>query len=94
MKPGQDNGWGKWVGRLMSENIPGTNETYAVRLEAIKNDMQASFKTVWSKEQYKEFEEWRVNPTEIENVPGSPNDGLAKRITDRVKELGGGDQDD
>ena len=87
-QPGKDHGWGRWVARIMSETIPGTNESYGTRIESVKNDMRASFKHVWSAAQYKEFEAWGVDPTEIEKVPGSPNEQLAERVMQRAREFG------
>ncbi|MEE8107441.1 MAG: hypothetical protein V3T86_18045 [Planctomycetota bacterium] len=86
--PRQNNGMGKWIGRILSETIPGTNETYAARLGVVTDNMKATFKRSWSATQYREFEEWGVNPTEITGIPGSPNDALGKRIMQRAKDLG------
>ena len=87
-EPGKDPGWGPWFGRVVSEKIPGTGQTYGARIEAVKADMRARFKKDWSPEQYREFEEWGVDPTEIEQVPGSPNEKLMQRIAERAKQLG------
>ena len=87
-EPGKDHGWGKWIGRVMTEKIPGSDETYGTRVEAIKRDMRATFQKSWTPEQYKEFTEWGVDPTEIENVPGTPHKELEKRIFDQARRLG------
>ena len=87
-EPGKDHGFGLWIGRIMSEKLPGTDITYATRIESVKKSMRTTFKRDWSEEQYREFTEWKVDPTEIENVPGSPNEALGKRIMDRVGTLG------
>jgi hypothetical protein len=87
-EPGKDPGWGLWFARVLSEKVPGTDETYGTRIEAVKTGMRATFKREWSEAQYKEFEEWGVDPTEIENVPGGPNEALVKRITERARALG------
>ncbi|MHC4411286.1 MAG: hypothetical protein ACYS0F_20065 [Planctomycetota bacterium] len=87
-QPGKDHGFGRWIGRVMSEKIPGTNDTYATRIEAVKNSMRATFQKEWTAEQYKEFKAWGVDPTEIEKVPGSPNEALRKRIMERAAALG------
>lgn len=87
-EPGKDHGFGRWIARVLSEKIPGSDETYATRIEAVKSDMRATFKREWSEAQYREFEEWGVDPTEIEKVPGSPNDALGKRIVERARRLG------
>ena len=87
-QPGKDHGWGRLVGRIGSEKIPGTNETYGARIESVKNAMRASFKREWSPAQYREFKEWKVDPTEIQKVRGSPNADLWKRVAERARELG------
>ena len=93
-QPGKDQGWGPWFARVASEKIPGTNQTYSARIEAVRNGINATFKREWSKEQFREFQEWGVNPTEIENVPGSPYAELGKRIMERARELGADIDDD
>jgi len=87
-QPGTDHGWGRWVARVTTEKIPGTDETYGARIESVKNEMRATFRRQWSAAQYKEFEEWGVDPTEIEKVPGSPNAELWKRVAERARALG------
>jgi len=88
-EPGKDHGFGRWVSRYLTEKIPGTDETYAARTEAVKNEVRASFKRDWSEAQYREFQEWGLDPTEIKDVPGSPNEALFReRIVPRLKELG------
>lgn len=87
-EPGKDHGFGRWIARVLSEKVPGSEDTYAARIEAVKSNMRATFKRDWSAAQYREFEEWGVDPTEIEKVPGSPNDALGKRIVERARRLG------
>ncbi|MHC4136874.1 MAG: hypothetical protein ACYS0K_18100 [Planctomycetota bacterium] len=87
-QPGKDQGFGRWIARVLSEKIPGTDETYAVRIESVKTAMRATFKRDWSEAQYQEFEEWGVDPTEIQKVPGSPNELLEKRVVERARRLG------
>jgi hypothetical protein len=84
----KDPGWGKWIGRIVTEKIPGTDETYSERLETIKRRVNGEFKRTWTPEQYKEYEAWGVNPTEIKGVPESPEVELAKRIMDRARMFG------
>jgi hypothetical protein len=86
--PGKDHGFGRWIGRLLSEKIPGTDVTYGKRIEAVKESMRATFKKEWTVEQFKEFQEWGLDPTEIQKVPGSPNEALEKRILARASVLG------
>lgn len=87
-EPGKDHGWGPWFWRVMGEKIPGTDETYGARIESVKATMRATFKRDWTEAQYKEFEEWALDPTEVQNVPGSPNEALGKRIADLARRLG------
>jgi hypothetical protein len=87
-RPGKNQGWGPWFVKVMSEKIPGTDETYGKRIEGVKNEMKALFKRTWTPAQYKEFEDWGVDPTEVEKVPGSSNAELEKRIVQRARELG------
>lgn len=93
-EPGKDHGFGLWLARVLGEKIPGTDETYGARIESVKQRMRAAFKREWSDAQYKEFEAWGVDPTEVENVPGSPNEALMKRITERARALGAVLQED
>jgi hypothetical protein len=87
-EPGKDHGWGQWLARVLNEKVPGTDATYAARIEAVKGSMRASFERDWSKEQYREFLEWGVDPTEIQGVRDSPNVALVERITARARMLG------
>ncbi|MCK6460807.1 MAG: hypothetical protein L6Q95_13055 [Planctomycetes bacterium] len=87
-EPGKDPGWGPWFARVLTEKVPGTDETYGARIEAVKKGMRATFQREWSKAQYEEFEAWGVDPTEIESVPGSPNEALWKRVAERARQLG------
>ncbi|MHC4472971.1 MAG: hypothetical protein ACYS99_18640 [Planctomycetota bacterium] len=88
-KPDTDPGWWpKWLGRVITERIPGSSETYAVRIDAVKASMLARFREIFSKEQYAEFEQWGVDPIEIEDIEDSPGEALEKRIVDRARELG------
>jgi hypothetical protein len=93
-RPGTDPGWRQWFVRVVSEKIPGTNETYGARIEAVKQTMRATFKREWSPEQFREFHEWGVDPTEVQEVPGSPNKQLEQRIVARARELGAEIPDD
>ncbi len=93
-EPGKDNGWGRFFARVVSEKIPGTDETYGARIESVKIAMRATFKRDWSEAQYREFEEWGVDPTEIEKVPGSPNEALGKRVVERAASLSAESPDD
>jgi hypothetical protein len=87
-KQGEDPGWGKWFVRVVSEKVPGTDQTYGTRIEAEKASMRGTFRRIFSKEQYGEFEGWRVDPVEIRGIVGSPGEALGLRITERAKEMG------
>ena len=93
-QPGKDHGWGPLFALIVSEKIPGTDETYGTRIESVKNRMRETFKRDWSEAQYREFEQWGVDPTEIEKVPDSPNTALMERIMERAKTLGADIPDD
>ena len=71
----QSLAWGKWFGRVMTEKVPGSDETYGMRIDAIKKAMNAQFKETWTKAQYKEYRDWNVDPNEIEDVPGHAPQG-------------------
>ncbi|MHC5010970.1 MAG: hypothetical protein ACYTG6_08480, partial [Planctomycetota bacterium] len=62
-KPGTPIDWGKWYGGVVSNQVPGTNQTYAARIEEVKASMRTTFRGIWSEEQYAEFEAWGVDPT-------------------------------
>lgn len=93
-EPGKEHGFGAWFQRIAKEKIPGTDQTYAKRIESVKNGMRETFKREWSAEQYREFQEWGVDPTEIAKVPDSPFDRLGERIKERGRALGANIPDD
>lgn len=75
-------------GRLMSEKVPGTDETYAAQAEAVKARLRTSFQRDFSTTQYATFETWRMDPTEIKDIPGSPWKDLEGRVLERARALG------
>ena len=79
--------WGEWVKRVSSDSIPGSNETYAARVQKIKQSMRDRFRRVWTEEQYAEYESWGVDPFHITHIEGSPGDRLLERIKVRANEL-------
>jgi len=85
--PGRDHGWGPWIGRVTTIKVPGTDQTYAERVEVVKASVRQAFKRTFSDEQWKEYEDWGADPIEIEDVPGSPNEALGERIRARAQEL-------
>ena len=86
--PGKDHGWGKWIARVTTLKVPGTNETYGARIEAVKASVRDSFRRTFSKEQYAEYEAWGVDPIEVKGIAGSPAEALERRVRDRIKQLG------
>jgi len=79
--------WGKWLGRLQTEKVPGTDLTYAARLEQTKAEVREGFRRVMSPEQYTEFEEWAFDPTEVEGISESPWNDFGQRVAARAAEL-------
>ena len=60
----------------------------AQRAEGVKHQLRESFKRAWKPEQYATFEQWRMDPTEVQGVPGSPWKQIESRVVDRAKQLG------
>jgi hypothetical protein len=79
--------WGKWLRRLQTEKVPGTDLTYAARLEQAKAGVRDGFRQVMSPEQYTEFEEWAFDPTEVEGISESPWEEFGQRVAARAAEL-------
>ncbi len=77
----------EWVGRLVSEKIPDSNVTYGALIEETKNDVRTALRRELNTKQYAEFESWRMDPTEVKEIEGSPWDDLEERIEQRVFEL-------
>ncbi len=87
--PGENPGRGmKLFGRLMSEEIPGSSDTYAARVELVKNTVRETFRREMTKEQYAVFEAWQMDPTEIQGIETSPWKDVERRVIERAKELG------
>jgi hypothetical protein len=87
--PGKDAGrMMRLFGKLLTEKVPGTDETYGARIDAIKRSVKDTLRTVWQPEQYAEFEAWGVDPLEVKNVPGTPNAAIERRVLDRARDLG------
>lgn len=78
----------KWFGRVMTEVVPGTSETYAQRAEAAKTRLRDAMRRELSEDQYALFEQWQMDPSEVEEVPGSPWKDVERRVIDRARELG------
>jgi len=87
--PGKNAGRGKQLyQRLLSERIPGTDETYFARVETVKQSMRDTFRRDWNKKQYAHFESWQMDPTEIKDVEDSPYKQLELRVRERARALG------
>jgi len=87
--PGQDPGRGRRLyGRLLSEKIPGSDETYAARVESVKTALRESFRRDWTPRQYATFEAWHMDPTEVKGIEGSPWREIEARVRERAKDLG------
>ena len=87
--PGENPGLGmKWFGRVMTEVVPGTSQTYAERAEGAKTHLRETLRRELSEEQYALFEAWEMDPSEIEDVPGSPWKDVELRVRERAKDLG------
>ena len=70
-----------------TETIPGTDVTYGARIESAKNEVREAFRSELTEEQYAEFEDWRMDPTEIQEIEDSPWADFEDRIAERVEDL-------
>ena len=77
----------KWLGRVMSEKIPGTDVTYGADIEVIKNNTRSAFRSELTEKQYAEFESWGVDPTEIKEIENSPWADLEERVKKRLLKM-------
>ncbi len=77
----------KWLGRVMTEKIPGTDVTYGTDIEVIKNNTRSAFRNELTEEQYAEFESWGVDPTDIKEIDNSPWADLEERVKQRLLEM-------
>jgi hypothetical protein len=77
----------KWIGRVMGETIPGTDETYGTRIQAAKRKVSDGFRKVFTDEQYADFEKWGLDPTEIKEIENSPWADIGERIQERMLQL-------
>jgi hypothetical protein len=85
---GQESDLPAFIQRIVTERVPGTDETYGSRIEASKQRLREAFQREMSESQYNEFVAWQMDPTEVENVPGSPYADLGPQILERARELG------
>lgn len=79
--------WGTFLGRVLSEEIPGTEETYGLRAETLKGGVREGLRRTLSDEQFAAFMAWRLDPTEIQGIQGSPWKGIEPRVQDRAEAL-------
>jgi hypothetical protein len=87
-RPDEDPGWGVWYGRVLTERIPGTGQTYAARIEAVKRSMRGALREILGERKYAELESWGVDPVDVREIPGSPGDALGRRIRERAAQMG------
>ena len=77
----------KWLGRVMTEKIPGTDVTYGADIEVIKNNTRSAFRNEFTEKQYAEFESWGVDPTDIKEIENSPWADLEERVKKRLLKM-------
>lgn len=88
-KPGSaQKMWPEFLKRVTTELVPGTNQTYAEAAEAVKDTVRSTFRREFSEPQYAKFEAWKMDPTEVQGIDGSPWTGLQERIIERAREMG------
>ena len=88
-RPGEKSERGmKWFGRILTEQVPGTSETYAARAERAKDRLREALRRELTPEQHTLYESWQMDPSEIQGVPNSPWQDLEGRIVERAKDLG------
>ncbi len=85
--PDAGPGFMKWLGRVISEKIPGTETTYAAEIETVKNNVRDVFRSEFTEEQYAKFESWGVDPTEIKELNDNPWADFEERVKNRIIEL-------
>ncbi len=94
-KPGQGGArWGKLFSKLVTEMVPGTDQTYAEAANAVKQSVREGFRRHMDERQYARFEAWQMDPTEVQGIPGSPWEELQPLIVERARELGADIPDD
>jgi hypothetical protein len=77
--------WAAWIGRVMTETVPGTDQTYAARAEAVKASVREAFRRELTDDQYIEFEAWAFDPTEMEGISDSAWADLEGRVEERAR---------
>ena len=88
-RPGEKSERGmKWFGRILTEQVPGTSETYGARAERAKDRLREALRRELTPEQHALYESWQMDPSEIQGVPNSPWQDLEGRVLERAKDLG------
>ena len=88
-RPGEKSERGmKWFGRILTEQVPGTSETYAARAERAKDRLREALRRELTPGQHAQYESWQLDPSEIQGVRNSPWKDLEGRIVERAKDLG------
>lgn len=77
----------QWFARVTTEKIPGTDQTYSARVEAVKASVDASFRRELSDDQYSEYKDWAIDPTEIQAIEDSPWADFEERVAEAVQGL-------
>ena len=94
-RPGEKSERGmKWFGRILTEEVPGTGETYAAQAERAKEQLRRTLRQELTEEQHALYESWQMDPSEVQDVPNSPWKDLQGRIVERAKDLGATIPDD
>ena len=88
VNPGREGGRAKAIyGRLWSETFPGSTETYAERMDAAEDSVRDAFRRELNDDQYAEFEDWGLDPTEVQGIAESPWRDIKDRVGERAQEL-------
>ena len=85
--PGDKSHWQGVIRRLTTELYPGTDQTYAARVEGVKQELRETFARTWRPESLQTFRQWQMDPTEVQ-VPGSPWEEVMVRVRERAEVLG------
>lgn len=94
-RPGEKTGRGmKLFGRLLTEEVPGTSETYAARAEHAKDRLRETLRRELTPQQHALYEAWQMDPSEIREVENSPWKEIEGRVIERAKDLGADLPDD
>ena len=87
-QPGKDHGWGRWIGRVMGEKIPGTNETYGTRIEGREEPDARDLPEGVVGGAVPRVQGVGRRPDRGPERPRQPHAALWKAIVERARELG------